>query len=420
MKPLFRAVAHGCHAGLHQKTMDEVYWERIRQGDEHYSTQKLGAYGADQEALSAFFTVLWSKPVDGLTDHWKGVVLIWAGELLRATGRLREAREPMQASLKMAIRLNKLRDAASRAEILSDLLLRLGVVNEAVEYGRKSIDFADGSQDIDTWQRELSRTTLANALHQAGQLSEAEYLFGEAENLRQKRSPEDSYPYSVGSFRLCDLLLSQDHFRKVKERASQTIVIAQKNKWPLGIALDHLSLGRASLLQAQFEYPSTGPAQVLGILNEAARYLDQAVQELREAGTQHELPLGLIARAELHRVTDAFAAAWRDLAEAQEISEWGEMQLYLADIHLEAARLFYAVGQAALRSQLNQAVDAFLKALPDSEKSGIEGRDESFLYSEFARSKAREHLAIAKKKIEQMGYGRRQSELAKLEKELLP
>lgn len=416
MMPLFRAVTHGCKAGLHQKAMDEVFWERIRQGDEHYSTQKLGAYGADQEALFAFFEVPWSKPADGMTDHWKGVVLIWAGELLRAMGRLSDAQEPMQASLDMAIRLETFGDAAGRAEILSDLLLRLGEIKKAEEYGRKSIEFADRNQDIDNWQRELSRSTLANALHQAGRLPEAEKLFEEVGSLRQQRSHKDSYPYSVDCFRLCDLLLSKGHGRKVKELANQSIAIAKKNKWPLGTALDHLSLGRACLHQAQFEGISEDPPQVSDLLHEASQYLEQAVQELRDAGTQHELPIGLLARSELHRVMENFAEAWRDLVKAQEIAEWGKMQLYLVDIHLEAARIFHAVELAAYQPQLAQAVDAFFKEQPDSEKYGVENIDKGFIYSQSARGKIREHVAIARKMIEQLGYDRRQLELAELEK----
>jgi hypothetical protein len=55
MTPLFAAVSHGCAAGLHQAALDEVYWRRIRRGNEYFSVRKLGAFGADLAALAGFF-----------------------------------------------------------------------------------------------------------------------------------------------------------------------------------------------------------------------------------------------------------------------------------------------------------------------------------------------------------------------------
>ena len=44
MQPLFRAVAHGCAAGLHQQALDEVYWPRIKRSNQHYLTQRVLTY----------------------------------------------------------------------------------------------------------------------------------------------------------------------------------------------------------------------------------------------------------------------------------------------------------------------------------------------------------------------------------------
>jgi hypothetical protein len=101
MEPLFAAVAHGCQAGRHQEVVEEIYWKRIKRGNEHYSTAKLGAFGADLAALSNFFEIVWSEPEKSLPDHEKAVILSWAGFRLRALGRLREAAQPMQAGLEM-------------------------------------------------------------------------------------------------------------------------------------------------------------------------------------------------------------------------------------------------------------------------------------------------------------------------------
>ena len=67
-------------------------------GNEHFSSRKLGAFGADLAALSGFFDPPWRRPVDGLTEADKGFVLNEAGFDLRALGRLADAVEPMRAA----------------------------------------------------------------------------------------------------------------------------------------------------------------------------------------------------------------------------------------------------------------------------------------------------------------------------------
>jgi tetratricopeptide (TPR) repeat protein len=74
-------------------------------------------------------------------------------------------------------------------------------------------------------------------------------------------------------------------------------------------------------------------------LKEARRWLDEAVEGLRKAGTQDQLPRGLLARAELYRYQREWDKSRGDLEEAREIAERGGMKLWLADYHLEAARL---------------------------------------------------------------------------------
>ena len=370
MEPLFRAVAHGCQADRHQETLDDVYQTRIlRGGDTNYALVVLGAVGADLAALSGFFEVPWSRPVATVRDSSRAALLHWAGFRLRALGRLREAREPMRAALQAATQLERWKNAAIAAENLSALSLTLGKTSEALAYARRAIEFADTSED--SFHMMYSRTALTDALHQSGDVSAAKDLFEEAEGMQKERQPGYPILYSVQGYQFCDLLLSEGRFREVRERAGQTLEWVTEEHWLVDIALDNLSLGRAALLQAQVEGPATLP--------EAEQRLDQAVQGLREAGQQHQLPRGLLARAELHRFKKDWPAAWRDLDEAREIAERGEMRLHLADYHLEAARLSLAGGK---------------------------------------QDQAREHSATAKQMVEEMGYGRRTPEVDDLEKQL--
>ena len=84
-------------------------------------------------------------------------------------------------------------------------------------------------------------------------------------------------------------------YQEVLDRARTTI---KWNKNLLSIALNKLSIGKALMLQAVDNHSSD--------FTEAEAYLNQAVDGLREAGTQHNLPRGLFARATLSRHQNNF------------------------------------------------------------------------------------------------------------------
>ena len=286
MMPLFAAVQHGCQAGKYQEALDEVYWKRITREQEQFVVSKLGAFGADLAALVVFFDPPWHKPVDGLRESDKGFVLGEAGYDLGALGRLAEAAQPMQASLDAAVVQQDWMNASIRASNLSELYLAIGNVTQALVYARQSVKFADRSGD--EFERMTKRVRIADALHQAGRLTEAEAAFREAEEMQNKRQPKSPLLYSLQGYQYCDLLLSQGDYTEVQRRASQTVQYAKQDWYSLlSIAFDNLSLGRAHLLQSQRE-PNH-------LFTKSLTYLNRAVDGFRHSGDQDELPRGLLA-----------------------------------------------------------------------------------------------------------------------------
>jgi len=367
MIPLYSAVVHGCQAGRYQDVLDEVYVRRIQRGGEFFSIHRLGAIGADLVAISRFFDSLWDKPVVGITDSDKGHILNQAGFDLRALGHLKEAAQPLQAALDAQIAQENWGDAAIVAGNLSGLYLTIGDIALALQYAYQSVDRSDHVGYA--FMRMVSRTFLADALHQAAVLqSEAESLFHEAEEIQKEDQPEYPMMYSLWGFRYCNLLLSQGEYHEVLSRAEQTLEWVKTQRVLLDIALDHLSLGRGHLLLAL-----QGGGQDF---TQAKEHLNQAVEGLRQSGQQDHVPRGLLAMAELYRVCGEFDKAQHDLDEAMTIAERGEMGLHQADCHLEYARLYLATGDT---------------------------------------DKAREHLVIAREMIGQMRYHRRDREVEELE-----
>ncbi len=369
MAPLFLAVIHGCNAGEYDDARNDVYNRRIKRGNEAFAVKQLGAYGALLAALAGFFEKRWTQPVDDLRHDHHPFVIADAGFFFRALGRLGEAVGPLEVAQSKAIHKHDWESAATIASLLSELHLSLGNVTEAMRYARASVKLADRSGGA--FQRMVRRTTLADALHQAGRFDEAEAMFREAEAMQKERQPQYTFLYSLQGYQYCDLLLARGQWAQVLDRATRTLAWVTEEGWLLDIGLDHVSLGRAQILDVQQEGA--------GDLSAAAEQLDCAVQHLRRAGQHVYIAIGVLARTELYRVTEDYPGAKRDVDEAMRIAKRGGMRLHECDCHLEYARL--ALAQ--------------------------EDCDE-----------ARTRVATARKMVQDMGYHRRDKDLEDIERQL--
>jgi tetratricopeptide (TPR) repeat protein len=262
--------------------------------------------------------------------------------------------------------------AAVGAGNLSELELALGDVRSAVADAEQAVSHADRSGNA--FQRTGKRSSLADALHQAGRRDETRALFRAAETIQAENRPEYPLLYALPGFRYCDFLLSHSErvawqhmitsslpadeqalitdnntteCREVEDRARRTLRWATDNRLSiLSIALDHLSLGRSLLYRYVVEAREPGinalGSRPLGDTSEAQSHLSAAVDGLRRASYMDELSRGLLSRAWLRSVQGDKDGACVDLDEAWEIAERGPMRLHMADTHLYRARLFHA------------------------------------------------------------------------------
>lgn len=396
LQPLYQAVAHGCLAGLQQRACDEVYFARIARQAEAYAVKKLGAFGSDLGAVACFFDQPWQRVSPALTEAAQAWLLGEAAVSLRALGRLTESLEPMRAGFDKAVPHNDWKNAAIRASNLSELELTLGEVAAAVQSAEQSVTHADRSGDA--FIRMASRTTHADTLYQAGRRDEAQQGFCEAELMQNELQPDYPLLYSMGGCRYAGLLLAaperaawqaaaagqpgpaeeaaahHEALQEVGQRTARTLEWAEMNAVGLlDVALDHLTLARTALFTALLTPAEPGATE----LAQARREADAAVAGLRRAAAQHHLPRGLLNRAWLRAITGPLTgsdSAQADLDEAWDIAERGPMRLFMADIHLYRARLFFREAHYPWQS-------------PEAD------------------------LAAARKLIKRCGYGRRREEL---------
>ncbi len=346
LQPLYQAISHGTQAGRHQEACDEVYRDRILRGIQSFSTSRLAAFGADLGGLSSFFDAPWSRVSPALGQAAQAWLLHEAAFCLRALGRLREIIEPTETALEMLVQEENWPSATTCASNLSQFRLDLGEIPGAIRDAEQSIIFADRSGG-DAVQYIISRITLADALLQAGRPEHALRQFREAEEKQAEWEPERPLLYSMQGFLYCELLLAGSERRargalqtcgvgealeEVEWRATKMLDVAVLHNWILDVGLAHLILGRSWLCKATLR--GSGP-------DVAAPEIDQAVDLLRRAGTQHVLPAGLLTRAWLRTALGDPDGARADLDEAEEIAERGPMPLHLADVHLCRARLFH-------------------------------------------------------------------------------
>lgn len=345
MMPLFLAVAHGCCAGRHREVLEDVYRRRIQRGKDFFDTTRLGAFGADLAALWFFFDRPWDRPVSAFHEEERAWLLNVAGYNLRALGRLADATEPMQAGLEANVALEDWPNSAISASNLCGLSLIRGELAAALNHAEQVIQFTDCGEDV--WASLQARAQKAVVLHHLGRLAEAEAVFAEIEALQ----PSVSCPHLLYAFdSYSDLMLDKaDLLTATDPRAAGAIiheVIRQleslldssaqtMNTYAAGVF--HVVLGRARLLEAVH-----GGAFCK---DDALQEVEKAIDELRRAGRQDELPRALLVRASLERITSDWEGASGDLCEAMEISQRGAMRLYEADCHLEAARLELARGR---------------------------------------------------------------------------
>ena len=407
LQPLYQAIIHGCESGLEQETCDEVYLARISRGTTeqgYLSKSKLGAYSSDLGAVACLFEIPWSRPRSGLTLEAKAWLLNEASICLRAVGRIAESQEPIMGSLKFYIKQCKWSAVAQLCVGLSYTELDLGMVSEALGSATRSVTYAEQDKSKDPFGQKMrltSKSTKATALFFSGNKIAAEKLFSEVEQMQVEFQPKHPLLYSLRGFQYCELLLADSEraawqiffncglwpleetiihkatLQAVSQRGLETLKLATQEDWLLDIAIDHLTLGCVALYKSILEKSE---------LLESNTEMEKAVDGLRRAGMKDHLPRSLLTRAWLRFLMEMRTgpeSAQADLDEAWEIAARGPMKLFMADIHLHRARLFFREPEYPWNQH------------PDGTSRG-----------------PKDDLAAAEKLINACGYHRRDEELA--------
>ena len=243
MTSLFYAVYHGCQAEQYQKTLDEIYYERIQRRKGFYLTKRRGAYGTNLSLLANFFHLPWTEPVSEVSRGDQSWLIGEAALSLQAIGRLSEALKPLRITGERRVEEEDWPNASIDYRNVAALAIALGDLTEAAAAARQAIELADRSDDA--YGRIASKVYLAACLHQFGTSAECSRLFDEAERIHRESQPEFPMLYSLVGYLYNDFLLDLGQVAEVLRRATKTLQWAEAAGLLLPVGLDHVSLGRA-------------------------------------------------------------------------------------------------------------------------------------------------------------------------------
>jgi tetratricopeptide (TPR) repeat protein len=254
-----------------------------------------------------------------------------------ALGQFGDGAKFMQHAVDRAQARNDWRLAASFSLPLGHLFILLGMPENALEHANRCVEYADKSgQDRLRWP---SRAALGNVLHYLGNFKGAQEQFEDAERFLCSVSGRDRFLGSAWGYWYCELLLDAARNADVVARARDGIRQNGGNS-ELGMGLGMLDVPLQQLALGSALVCGDKPANNQCVM-EAMLHLDSAVLGLRKAGHQWILPRSLLDRARILGSQARLDLARADLDEAWEIAERGPMKLFLADIHLHRARLFF-------------------------------------------------------------------------------
>ncbi len=404
IEPLFRAVFHGCAAGLHQAVFDEVYWPRIERGDEHFAEYRLGLWGSVRSALTCFFVDAPHCLHQGLNLSSQALILRQYGYCSRGLGEIHVAQVCSERALTMSEAAMDWYNASVSALLASMLHLLSGNCQAALLFAKKALRLARRSGNW--FRRVVSMTVVADVLHQMGYRKKSLRCFAAAERFQREHEPNRPLLYTGNGTRYCELLCGLGEYEAVRQRILGTHDLKTQQSGDFTEGLSELVAGWLELgLAAKGESAQAAK----GIRN-----LERAETLLKAAGREDLLPRVLLARAGLHRTTSGFCEAYRDLDNMLEIVNRDGIKLHLADFHLERARLFRAV--ALTREE--ESLTAFLQLVGAGSVAGKKRSEGEGSRAAPFEARARHHLGMAARLTEEMAYGRRFDEVEELKKQL--
>jgi len=281
MQPLFEQVYHGCAAGLYDEVCDDVYWEKITRGEEFSIQHILGAWETDLSLMRNFFPEgdISQMPLVSKKAA-KSYLLGMAGVALLATGRSKEAQEPMLTGIEMALESKDWKNASAGYENLANLQFRTGGLESGLDSAEKALGMAEKAKaDFDIW---TSKASLGWIFYLLGKTENSERDFKEADEICEKSEGHRSR--SMWGIFYADFLIATGRINEAFELTKQNMEVCKNIfKDPNNISRCHRCLGAIERTKGNYKEAEIHFEKAIEIAQKVSRP-DLEIEALIERG----------------------------------------------------------------------------------------------------------------------------------------
>jgi tetratricopeptide (TPR) repeat protein len=346
-RPALRAVFHGACAGDLSSAL-ELFWSRVDQGDRHRATE-INAPGSVLGALHAFYAPEGWSPQAGLNPGDEAYLVNSTGAMLRALGRLDDARALFSRALDVRRAQGDWVNASKNALVAAELALLSGHLEVARRTAEQAVQLATRAGS--PGQIVYCLSGYADVLHHQGDTQAALAAFEQAEHIHRTVLVSRGFPIEVlyrwPGVRYGELLLTLGRTEQVLQRAS---VLSASGA---DISQEETACGMAVCAEA---LRLDGGASAFLVSAEGRRnaigYADLALERLRGSNVEMYLPKLLTVRARNLVAVHDLDGASRDLERALLVARRNQTELFTLDARIEQARIEFARGNLDLAAKI--------------------------------------------------------------------
>lgn len=326
---VFSAIKFACRSGEFRDGY-RIYVDKIHRAGTDSIVRRFGLFADDLSTLYSFFDLERGQPVSKLQKRESVFIAVQAASRLRWIGRLHDCSQIMRWTLdEIAGNAHYAADALVATRYVAETALLQGRLRGAERESRAACRLARSQGQ---WIDQMAALTIHGAaLHQLGQMEQAEQRFLEAESIYQREYPGELLN-SVRAHRFHDLLLDRKRYAEVIER-SRTLLQPRNRQAIFALDLGPVDDGCA--------YLSLGIAQLRsrhGSATEIRGVLDQALSLLNSSGRREYIYQSQMALAEWRTAIHDFPQALQALEAVRYECDQDEMQRLVVDIDLWMAR----------------------------------------------------------------------------------
>jgi len=327
MQPLFEQVYHGCHSGMYDKVLKDIYKAKIQRGEEYHLIHKLSSWETNIRIVQNFFPSRDMTKLPLLTDRCDQSYLLGEAGLSSAyTGRALLAEKCFGVMIEMDVEDGDLKESSIAYHNLSEVQIRIGKLSEAINSAIKAFEYSEKNKDKQ--MQSHSKSILAYGYFLRGEMEKADKLFAEANDLEKKVTGKELI--SIWGVQYAYFLLKYNRVGEASELNDKNLEFCIEYNSNDGISQCNCITGAVERLKRDF--------------NKAGEHLERSL-EISKNGSNIWIKVeALLERGRLRVDTGDLKGAITDAETVLEIINRTEFNLYRPDMEVLLSKAYLKLG----------------------------------------------------------------------------